>query len=212
MTALSLNVNPMPGMKVHVLEWALWFPKCYLGSDGLKLRKLSNSQALLNYSEDKMHLVYKTLINQQHSGTRGARNSSQQLEWRDRVCYQGETNQHTRQRTHGTIKDVVTATKIRTCVHTEVQNWMPQNSFLDKSTLVWVMAWYREATSHYLSQYWPRSVSPYGVTWLQRVENPNLSGVDTETFLPSEIDQCKCCWCPGSLRGQVISSYGMDIM
>ena len=34
----------------------------------------------------------------------------------------------------------------------------------ERSTLVQVMAWYRWATSHYLSQCWPRSVSPYGVT------------------------------------------------
>ena len=31
----------------------------------------------------------------------------------------------------------------------------------DKSTLVQVMAWCCQATSHYLSQCWPRSVSPY---------------------------------------------------
>ena len=34
----------------------------------------------------------------------------------------------------------------------------------DQSTLVQVMAWCRQATSHYLSQCWPRSLSPYGVT------------------------------------------------
>ena len=34
----------------------------------------------------------------------------------------------------------------------------------DKSTLVQVMAWCRQATSHYLSQCWPRSLSPYGLT------------------------------------------------
>ena len=34
----------------------------------------------------------------------------------------------------------------------------------DKSTLVEVMAWCRQATSHYLSQCWPSSMSPYGVT------------------------------------------------
>ena len=34
----------------------------------------------------------------------------------------------------------------------------------DQSTLVEVMAWCRQATSHYLSQCWPRSLSPYGVT------------------------------------------------
>ena len=33
----------------------------------------------------------------------------------------------------------------------------------DKSTLVQVMAWCRQATSHYLGQCWPRSLSPYGV-------------------------------------------------
>ena len=33
----------------------------------------------------------------------------------------------------------------------------------DKSTLVQVMAWCRQATSHYLSQCWPKSLSPYGV-------------------------------------------------
>ena len=34
----------------------------------------------------------------------------------------------------------------------------------DKSTLVQVMAWCHQATSHYLSHCWPRSLSPYGVT------------------------------------------------
>ena len=49
----------------------------------------------------------------------------------------------------------------------------------DMSTLVQVMAWCRQswccqATSHYLSQCWPRSMSPYGVTrpqWLNTVYN-----------------------------------------
>ena len=38
------------------------------------------------------------------------------------------------------------------------------------STLVQVMAWCRQATSHYLSQCWPRYVSPYGVTRPQWVK------------------------------------------
>ena len=37
-------------------------------------------------------------------------------------------------------------------------------SFIDKSTLVQVMAWCRQATSHYLSQCWPRSMLPCGIT------------------------------------------------
>ena len=34
----------------------------------------------------------------------------------------------------------------------------------DKSTLVQVMAWCHQATSHYLSQCWPKFMLPYGVT------------------------------------------------
>ena len=40
-----------------------------------------------------------------------------------------------------------------------------------KSTLVQVMAWCLQATSLYLSQCWPRSVSPYGVTRPQWVKS-----------------------------------------
>ena len=40
----------------------------------------------------------------------------------------------------------------------------------DKSILVQVMAWCRQATSHYLSQCCPRSLSPYGVTRPQWVK------------------------------------------
>ena len=39
--------------------------------------------------------------------------------------------------------------------------WMPQNITDDKSTLVQVKAWCRQAASHYLSQCWPRSMSQY---------------------------------------------------
>ena len=42
--------------------------------------------------------------------------------------------------------------------------WMSLDLTDDKSTLVQVMAWCRQATSHYLSHCWPRSLSPYGVT------------------------------------------------
>ena len=40
----------------------------------------------------------------------------------------------------------------------------------DKSTLVQVMAWCHQATSHYLSQCWPRSLWPYDVTRPQWVK------------------------------------------
>ena len=42
--------------------------------------------------------------------------------------------------------------------------WMSLDFIDDQSTLVQVMAWCRQATSHYLSQCWPRSMSPYGIT------------------------------------------------
>ena len=41
--------------------------------------------------------------------------------------------------------------------------WIPGDLADDKSTLVQVMAWCRQATSHYLSQCWPSSMSPYGM-------------------------------------------------
>ena len=42
--------------------------------------------------------------------------------------------------------------------------WMPQNTFDDKSTLVQVIAWCHQSTSLYMSQCWPRYMSPYGAT------------------------------------------------
>ena len=42
--------------------------------------------------------------------------------------------------------------------------WLSLDLTDDQSTLVQVMAWCRQATSHYLSQYWPRFLSPYGFT------------------------------------------------
>ena len=42
--------------------------------------------------------------------------------------------------------------------------WMSLDLTDDKLTLVQVMAWCLMAPSHYLSQCWPRSLSPYGVT------------------------------------------------
>ena len=41
--------------------------------------------------------------------------------------------------------------------------WMPMDLTDGKSTLVQVKAWCHQATSHYLSQSWPRSLPPYGV-------------------------------------------------
>ena len=48
--------------------------------------------------------------------------------------------------------------------------WMTLDFTDDQSTLVQVMAWCHQATSHYLSQCWPRSLSPSGVTRPQWVK------------------------------------------
>ena len=44
-----------------------------------------------------------------------------------------------------------------------VLRWISLDLSDDKSTLVQVMAWCRQATSHYLSQCWPEFLSPHGV-------------------------------------------------
>ena len=48
--------------------------------------------------------------------------------------------------------------------------WSCPNMTDDQSTLVQVMAWCHQATSHYLSQCWPRSLTPYGITRPQWVK------------------------------------------
>ena len=48
--------------------------------------------------------------------------------------------------------------------------WISMNPADDKSALVQVMAWCRQATSHYLSQCWLSSLSPYGITRPQWVK------------------------------------------
>ena len=57
----------------------------------------------------------------------------------------------------------------------------------DKSTLVQVMAWCHQATSHYLSQCWPSFLSPYGVTRPQWVSI--LLGHNYKT----ELISINCC-------------------
>ena len=42
--------------------------------------------------------------------------------------------------------------------------WMSLDFISGQSTLVQVMAWCHQATSHYLSQCWPRPLLPYDVT------------------------------------------------
>ena len=60
----------------------------------------------------------------------------------------------------------------------------------DKATLVQVMAWCRQATSHYLNQCWPRSLPPYGVTRPEWVKSLWLSG----NFRPLSEYQTTALW------------------
>ena len=50
---------------------------------------------------------------------------------------------------------------------------MPRDLTDDKSTLVQVMAWCHQATSHYLSQCWLSSMSPYDVSRPQWIKQTN---------------------------------------
>ena len=66
--------------------------------------------------------------------------------------------------------------------------WMSLDLTDDKSTLVQVMAWCHQATSHYLNQCWPRSMWPNGITRPQWV-NVQFSTQPTTAFCLREIFQ-----------------------
>ena len=62
--------------------------------------------------------------------------------------------------------------------------WMSQGLTDDKSTLVQVMSWCRQATRHYLSQCWRISLSPYGVTrpqWI-KLKHATICSLTTEPY------------------------------
>ena len=69
--------------------------------------------------------------------------------------------------------------------------WMQQNPTDDNSALAQVMAWCHHATSHYLSQCWPRSGSPYCITRWYDWKRP---GVDNLLFslLFTGLSSCFC--------------------
>ena len=73
--------------------------------------------------------------------------------------------------------------------------WMSQDFTDDQSTLVQVMAWCRQATSHYLSQCWPRSLSPYGVTrpqWVKWAAVTWYKDRAPKTLLPVMVTRATC--------------------
>ena len=67
--------------------------------------------------------------------------------------------------------------------------WMSLDLTDDKSTLVQVMAWCHQATSHYLNQCWPRSLLPYGVTRPQWVKDkPGAIIVNSLITVESDLE------------------------
>ena len=85
-----------------------------------------------------------------------------------------------------------------------VLRWMPQNLMSEKSTLVQVMAWCRQATSHYLDQCCPRSLMPYGIIspWWVNVEKVRLWNTNcTITF----VVVCRLCCRRRSWRDAVVT-------
>ena len=69
------------------------------------------------------------------------------------------------------IFNLVLLIGILTSSNDNALGWMPRDLTDDKSTLVQVMAWCHQATSHYLSQCWPSSMPQYGVTRPQWVNS-----------------------------------------
>ena len=78
--------------------------------------------------------------------------------------------------------------------HEIAPRWMPLDLTDDKSTLVQVMAWCRQATSHYLSQCWPRSMSPNGVTRPQWVNSSVIIGYDNGLEPSHQLNYCWLIW------------------
>ena len=73
---------------------------------------------------------------------------------------------------------------------TDFSDWwqMPLDVTDYQSTLVQATAWCRQATSHYLSQCWPRSLSPYGS--VSHNELIGLKRIDRETTLNTTYVVC----------------------
>ena len=74
--------------------------------------------------------------------------------------------------------------------------WMPLDLTDDKSTLVQVMAWCHQATSHYLSQCWRRFMSPNGVTRPQWVKFVSIRNKQKY-------------WCAFVFNSHILTHYGL---
>ena len=91
--------------------------------------------------------------------------------------------------------------------HDNALRWMPQDLTDHKSTLVQVMAWCHQATSHYLSQCWLSSLLPYGVARPQRVKSVIL-----ESVLWIDILSTFCEFFSQCVRGKLIVGLYKSIL
>ena len=90
---------------------------------------------------------------------------------------------------------------------------MPVDLIDDKAALVQAMAWCRQATSHYLSQCWPRSMSPYGVTWPRWVNVWCLFDTKQYLYLLSYMKTDDTgIWYPFSSKTRAHLSYTVNTM
>ena len=80
------------------------------------------------------------------------------------------------------ILSLVLQTGIFRSSYDNVIRWMPQGLTDDESTLGQVMAWCRQATSHYLSQCWPSYLLPYP-QWTKAIDALVTNSVKTSTAL-----------------------------
>ena len=86
--------------------------------------------------------------------------------------------QNLNQRFEGTFKNVISQhmllIKFMSISCENALRCMPRDTFDDKSALVQLMAWYHQATSHYMSQCRPRSMLPYELTHWGRDKMANI--------------------------------------
>ena len=101
--------------------------------------------------------------------------------------------------------------------------WMKLHLTDDKSTLVQVMAWCRQATGHYLSQCWPKSAHAYGVTrsqWVNWSKQRNwrpwsviqCGAVETRSTFSNMLTQNMHCSPDRVIYGCILWAHTLNLM
>ena len=91
------------------------------------------------------------------------------------------------------ISKLISLTDILSMLSEIALTWMPQDLTGDWLKLVQVMAWYHQATSHYLNQPWPNSMTPYVITIPQYIYLiPWSPDIDVSILWPCLPIKCAC--------------------